>query len=237
MCSSITLNPMATLRSAASTNACLIAERPAPSSSAGVGHGPPAEIADGATVSHLPGGNSAASASVLSGAPGRSPKGGRAEALRPAWASWMPGTHPCARMKSTVGLIAAACSSDQMPRQRGVMRPRGSTAVASVNTRPTLPRAKVLRCAKSHGPAMPSTALYMHSGESATRLGSVTPRIVRGWNSFGVDAMMPQGRYTDTRTDPHKDGRRRVLRRSIRAAGCGSSSTKRSQREHDMDQS
>jgi hypothetical protein len=63
------------------------------------------------------------------------------------------------------------------------MRPRASTAVASVNTSPALPRAKALRCAKCQGCARPSTAEYMHSGETTTRLGSMVPRIVKGSKS------------------------------------------------------
>ena len=57
----------------------------------------------------------------------------------------MPGTTPMEDMNAVIGFSASACSSFHNPRQAGVIRPRGSTAVASAKTRPALPRAKVLR--------------------------------------------------------------------------------------------
>ena len=88
-------------------------------------------------------------------------------------------------MNRVVGFSASACSSVQIPKQRGVIRPRGSTAVASANTNPTLPRAKVERCANCQSVATPLSAEYMHKGESTTRLGKETPRIFRDENSKG----------------------------------------------------
>jgi hypothetical protein len=70
-----------------------------------------------------------------------------------------------------------------MPRHRGVIRPRGSIAVASANTKPTPPRANVLKCAKCQLDANPVFAEYMHKGESTTRFGSVTPRMAKGEKS------------------------------------------------------
>src|SRR5262245_26307808 len=60
------------------------------------------------------------------------------------------------------------------------MRPSGATAVASVNTKPTRPRANAVRCEKWKALATPSRAMYMHSGERTMRFGSVTDLIVIG---------------------------------------------------------
>jgi hypothetical protein len=92
-------------------------------------------------------------------------------------------------MNRVVGFKASACSSVQIPRQRGVIRPFGSTAVASAKTSPTPPRAKAERCANCHSVATPLSADYMHSGESTTRFFKVTPRIVNGEKSWGVALM------------------------------------------------
>jgi hypothetical protein len=75
---------------------------------------------------------------------GLPPSQGRAvPALRPAWASWMPGTAPASRMRRASSARPATCSSDQMPRSKGLILPSGRTAVASTITSPTPPRARV----------------------------------------------------------------------------------------------
>ena len=91
----------------ASTNACFTRASPTASSATGVCHLASNGIAEAETVVH---GRSGASAWV-SGPP---PFHGRcAEALRPAWASWMPsftwGIQP--RTHSTTGFSAASFSS------------------------------------------------------------------------------------------------------------------------------
>ena len=71
-----------------------------------------------------------------------SPSHGRlALALRPAWPIWMPGTAPAALIEAAIGASAAACASFHRPRQPGVMRPSGDTAVASTMSNPAPPRA------------------------------------------------------------------------------------------------
>ncbi len=89
-------------------------------------------IADAEQVVH---GRSGASAWV-SGPP---PFHGRcAEALRPAWASWMPSLTLGiqARAQSTTGFSAVSFSSLYRPAQPWVMRPSRSTCVASRQSRP-----------------------------------------------------------------------------------------------------
>src|SRR5580704_4248486 len=49
-------------------------------------------------------------------------------------------------------------------------------------TRPAQPREKLPRCIKCQSFAEPSLELYWHIGETTTRLGSVSPRIVIGEN-------------------------------------------------------
>ena len=100
--------------------------------------------AEGATACH--GKSPRAASSSFSGLPPFSAKGARVDALRPAWASCMPGTQPMdfdefddGPQGFGLGVVPDAEAA------RRVMRPRSSTAVASVNTRPALPRAKALR--------------------------------------------------------------------------------------------
>jgi hypothetical protein len=64
------------------------------------------------------------------------------EAFRPAWASWIAGTDPWSLMNPAMGASASACPSVQTPRSSGEIRPRGSTAVASVITAPAPPTAR-----------------------------------------------------------------------------------------------
>ena len=64
-------------------------------------------------------------------------------ALRPAWASWMPGAAPCASKNLAMRARGSMCSSFQIPTSRGEMRPFALAAVASTTTRPTPPTARL----------------------------------------------------------------------------------------------
>ena len=101
-------------------------------------------------------------------------------ALRPACASWMPGTEPCARMNAVTRASGSMCSSFQMPRSSGEMRPSGSTAVASVKTSAAPPTAREPRWTRCQSSAKPSTLEYWHIGETTIRFFSVMPRSVSG---------------------------------------------------------
>jgi hypothetical protein len=81
---------------------------------------------------------------------------------------------------------AATCSSFQMPASCGVMRPSGTTALASVMTSPAPPAANWPRCTRCQSSGTPSTAEYWHIGEIQTRFGTVTPRKVMGAKSSTV---------------------------------------------------
>ena len=88
------------------------------------------------------------------------------DALRPACASWMPGTAPCPAMNATIGAQASRCSSVQMPVSSGEMRPCADTAVASVMTRPAPPTARLPRWTRRHVCGSPSIADYWHLGDN-----------------------------------------------------------------------
>ena len=76
------------------------------------------------------------------------------------------------------------CSSFQMPASAGEMRPRASTAAASVITRPAPPTARLPWWTRCQSVANPSTEEYWHIGETAMRLRKVTSRTVSGVNRF-----------------------------------------------------
>jgi hypothetical protein len=88
----------------------------------------------------------------------------------------MPGTAPWFSTKRTMRAKASACSSFHRPRHQGVMRPRGSICVASVNTMPAPPTAREPRWTRCQSSGTPSVALYWHMGENMMRLRAVTPR-------------------------------------------------------------
>lgn len=107
------------------------------------------------------------------------------EALRPAWASWMAGTVPWLFRKSVIRRKAVTCSSFQMPRSYGLMRPSGLTAVASVMISPVPPAARAARWAKCQSVGTPAAspfgaALYWHIAGIQMRLGTVRDRRVSG---------------------------------------------------------
>src|SRR3954453_7566358 len=67
-----------------------------------------------------------------------------------------------------------------MPASCGEIRPSGTTAVASLITRPAPPRAKEPRCTRCQSDGRPSTEEYWHMGEPHTRLRTRVPREDRG---------------------------------------------------------
>src|SRR4051812_33082074 len=78
------------------------------------------------------------------------------------------------------------CESSQIPVSPCVMRPRRSTAVASMKTAPAPPCANLPRCTMCQSLTWPSWAEYWHIGEITTRLRKRTPRSSIGWKSSGI---------------------------------------------------
>src|SRR5947208_2949319 len=74
-----------------------------------------------------------------------------------------------------------------MPRSCGLMRPSGTTAVASVNTSAAPPTARLPRWTRCQSVEKPSTLEYWHIGETTRRLASVTERRASGSNRCGMD--------------------------------------------------
>src|SRR5206468_9503299 len=97
-------------------------------------------------------------------------------ALRPACASCDPHTAPCARTNRPMRASMSTCSSFHNPRSCGLMRPSGTTAVASVSTSAAPPTANWPRCTKCQSSAKPSALEYWHIGDTPMRLRKVTPR-------------------------------------------------------------
>jgi hypothetical protein len=60
-------------------------------------------------------------------------------------------------MKRVIRDRNSTCSSFQMPMSAGEIRPRGSTAVASMQTSEAPPEARLPRCTKCQSLANPST--------------------------------------------------------------------------------
>ena len=109
--------------------------------------------------------------------------GGVVGPLRPACANCTPSlATPYCRQKSCTRLSAFSLSSDHMPAHFGEMRPCGLTSVISHITRPAAPSENEPRCIRCQSVAEPSLEAYWHIGETTTRLGSVSPRMVRGEN-------------------------------------------------------
>ena len=130
------------------------------------------------------GGGSPASCGSADGAKGRQPpsasgincppcQGLWLDALRPAWANWMPiGMAECRRTMASTVRSAASLSSDHRPRQPGVMRPSRVTAVASMVNKPAPDSASPPRWIKCQSLAQPSSAEYWHIGAMTMRLAS-----------------------------------------------------------------
>src|SRR5579872_3239148 len=76
------------------------------------------------------------------------------------------------------------CSSFQMPRSWGEIRPRASTAAASVKISAAPPTARLPKCTKCQSFAKPSSDEYWHIGETTSRFFSVISRILYGSNNI-----------------------------------------------------
>ena len=99
------------------------------------------------------------------------------DALRPAWANWIHTAVWGARARARCRWLVSAASvrSSHRPRQRGVMRPSGSTAVASMVNMPAPLLSRLPQCIRCQSLAQPSMAWYWHMGATTRRLGSVRP--------------------------------------------------------------
>ena len=86
------------------------------------------------------------------------------------------------RTAPSTPLSAASVRSSHSPRQPGVMRPSGSTAVASVQNMPAPDSARAPICMRCHADAAPLSAEYWHMGETTMRLGRRRPRNASGEN-------------------------------------------------------
>jgi hypothetical protein len=78
---------------------------------------------------------------------------------------------------------AASLASEYSPRQAGVIRPSGVTAVISTITIPAPDNDSEHKCCRCQSFAEPSTALYWHIGDTAMRLARTRPPMVIGENS------------------------------------------------------
>ena len=109
------------------------------------------------------------------------------DALLPACASWTPATAPWPWMNATIGAHACACSSDHSPVSCGLIRPSGTTEVASAITSPAPPRARPPRWTRCHGVGTPSwsSTEYWHIGETMIRLRRWVPRRSSGREQVG----------------------------------------------------
>jgi hypothetical protein len=87
---------------------------------------------------------------------------------------------PTERIAARMRATAVRCASDQSPRQPWVIRPRGSTAVASSITTPAPDMASVMAFCRCHSVGSPSIAEYWHIGEIAIRFGATSGPISMG---------------------------------------------------------
>ena len=85
-------------------------------------------------------------------------------ALRPAWASWIPGTVPWPKRNWVMRERKAMWSSFQMPRSCGLMRPSAETAQASVKIREAPPTARLPRWTRCQSLAIAISAGILAHG-------------------------------------------------------------------------
>lgn len=105
-------------------------------------------------------------------------------AFAPAWPSWIPAAAPAAWIIRTMSASPSTWPSSQMPRSAVLMRPWLVTAVASVNTNPAPPTARLGRWTRCQSVTDPSAGEeYMHIGDTTMRFRSVTPRMSKGSRS------------------------------------------------------
>ena len=103
-----------------------------------------------------------------------------------------PRSSSACRIAASTGTSAASVASSQSPRSPAVMRPAGSTAVASMHSMPAPDSARLPRWIMCQAVAAPSSAEYWHIGETTMRLGSVRPRSANGLNRV---LMVSSGRW------------------------------------------
>src|SRR5579871_4948004 len=101
----------------------------------------------------------------------------------------MAGTAPTRSTNRAILASGSMWLSDQIPMSPGVMRPCAVTAVASVNTRPAPPTARLPRWTRCQSLAKPSSLEYWHIGETAIRLRRTTPRMEMGSKRVDFDVM------------------------------------------------
>ena len=99
------------------------------------------------------------------------------EALRPACASWIAiGIGECRRTAASTRRSAASVASDHSPRSPGVMRPSGSTAVASMVSRPAPDSARWPRWIRCQSLASPSIGAVLAHRRDDDAVASATAR-------------------------------------------------------------
>ena len=136
-------------------------------------------------------------------------------ALRPAWASWIPGTAPPASISRAILAHASAWASFQIPVSPGEIRPSRTTAVASVKTSDAPPTARLPRCTSCQLFGIPSSAEYWHIGETTIRFRNVTERCVNGVKrATGATTPPPHGLFPATDPLAHVPGQRSIRRSS-----------------------
>src|SRR5438067_986817 len=92
----------------------------------------------------------------------------------------MAGTAPCPSIKPAISESLGMCSSFQMPRHRGVIRPSGDTALISTVTWAAPPTAREPKWTRCQLVAKPSPDEYWHIGETTIRWRNVTLLSVNG---------------------------------------------------------
>ncbi len=164
--------PRASARRAVATKAALTRSRPARSSSSGAASPSFCGMAEGANGRQPP------FSGEISWPPSQ---GSWLDALRPAWAICMAiFALVYVRIAAMTGRRAASVRSSHRPRSAGVMRPSGSTAVASMITRPAPDMAIDPKCIICQSVAAPLSAEYWHIGATTTRLGRLRLRMSMG---------------------------------------------------------
>ncbi len=96
-------------------------------------------------------------------------------------------------MNDTIGAHARACSSDHSPVSWGLIRPSGTTEVASAITSAAPPRARPPRWTRCQGVGTPlwSSTEYWHMGETMIRLRRWVPRRSSGANRWVMAVTLP----------------------------------------------
>src|SRR6266404_6025614 len=86
------------------------------------------------------------------------------------------------------------------------MRPCGVTAVASTNTTPAPPAARLPKCTACQSLGWPSLEEYWHIGETQMRFASSTPRSLIDSKRFGIKIHSVSKRFEKScdKSSPHK---------------------------------